>query len=158
MILFLCRGFCFWNKSNIFWIKVRVVDSFRFSANWSCLPIILYFYNFWKIMFICESAFSCQVPEKGLYGIWKCAPQRPCSASAAYSTPLFWRLSESNDKFEEWSFRVFEQRTLKILSCYCNAYYAQHTIWLNSVTQIQMPLPHILCPCSHLWVNKRFKG
>ena len=27
--------------------------------------------------------------------------------------------------------------TLKILSCYCNAYYAQHTIWLNSDTQIK---------------------
>ena len=50
--------------------------------------------------------------------------------------------------FEELSFREFEQHTLKILSCYCNAYSAQHTIWLNSVTQIQMPLPHILCPCS----------
>ena len=43
--------------------------------------------------------------------------------------------------------------TLKILSCYCNAYSAQHTIWLNSVTQIQMPLPHILCPCSQGWIQ-----
>ena len=104
-------------------------------------------------MFICDSAFSYQVPENGLYKIWTCAPQRPCTlavllphilrfCSDVWVNPII--------SLQEWIFRVFAQGTLKILSCFCNAYSAQYKIWLihlwpNLDTRVQMLLPLFSC-------------